>query len=190
MNRQKYAFTWLVFLLLHLTNSAKAQTDAFNLKLIGFEVQGYPTGIMPGLCLDFSKWKHAAISAKVGINIAHRKDFSGLNDDERGWGPGIGLGYRYYAGENCSGFYAGARADLWSLTIAWRDSTNFPIQGTTDLVVLMPTLELGYMFQPKKSPYRIGIGTAQGREFNLVSKGKDVGQGYITLITLKGVKYF
>lgn len=190
MNKLKYVSVWLIlFLGVNLTD-VKAQSDVFKLKQLGIEVQGYPTGIMPGICMDLTKWEHAAISTRVGFDIARRQDYSGLNDDERGWGPGFSLGYRYYAGGDCSGFYAGVRADMWWLTIAWKDSTNIPKQGSTDILVAIPTLELGYLFPFKHSPYKIGVGLSQGREFNLISNGKPVGQGYITLFTLKAVRAF
>jgi len=66
-------------------------------KKLGKEVQGCPTGIMPGICMDLSKLERATISTRVGFDIACRQAFRGLNDDER-WGPVFSLGYRCYAG--------------------------------------------------------------------------------------------
>ena len=178
---------WMVGL-----NSApiRAQTSLIAVKQVGIEVQGYPAGIMPGVCMDIGKWEHATISTRVGFDIVCRQGYSGLNDDERGWGPGVALGYRYHSGNSFSGFYAVVRADMWWLTIAWQDRSNRPNQGSTDVLVLIPTLEIGYLLPIKQTPYKIGFGIAQGREINLISLGKDVGQGYITLITCKAVKAF
>lgn len=190
MIRLVYVAVWLFLFMIVNVVQSKAQSDVLEVKQLGIEVQGYPTGIMPGICLDLSKWEHATISTRIGFDIARRQAFSGLNDDERGWGPGFSLGYRYYAGGNCNGFYVGARTDMWWLNIAWKDSSNIPKQGNSDILVAIPTVELGYVFPFKHSPFKLGVGISQGREFNLITNGKPVGQGYITLLTLKAVKTF
>jgi hypothetical protein len=100
MIRRVHNFVLILFLLVLKVDQAKAQSDVLKVKQLGIEVQGYPTGIMPDICLDLSKWVHATMSTRVGFDIARRQAFSGLNDDERGWGPGISLGYRYHASES------------------------------------------------------------------------------------------
>ena len=57
----------------------------------GFEVQVYPTGVIPGIRYEWDLSTQDQLFARVAYNFTDRSDF-GENDDESGGGPGIGLG--------------------------------------------------------------------------------------------------
>ncbi len=171
--------------------NAEAQTKAGFLNT-GIEYNYYPAGHMIGLQSELAILRnshkeafanpHHSINLRLGVNIARRKDFSGLNDDERGWGPGISVGYRYYVSKNWragyAGLYAGIRTDYWHMNIDWKDAKHNPTSGTTQIGVLQPKIELGYKWPIRQ--YDIILGLSNGFEINVISKGKDVGQGFIS----------
>lgn len=148
----------------------------------GIEIQWYPAGYQFMLTGEYSIGDAHTIQAKFGYNLARRKDFSLYNDLENGGGLGGTLGYRYYFGEENSGLYLGVRTDLWALTIDWEDADQMPNAGTTDIIVLQPTGEVGYIYNFKESPLAIGINVAAGYEINVVTKGEAVGEGAIGLL--------
>lgn len=158
-----------------LTSRAQIQPGKWSL---GLELQAYPAGVIPGITGEYSLNNASSLVFRLGANLADRKDFSGLNDHEKGWGPGGTIGYRYYF-EN-SGWYLGGRTDLWWMNIQWNDASDTPTSGTTQIGVLQPTIEGGYCFS--SNVWKLGVGTSQGFEINVISKGADVGQGFISLV--------
>ncbi|MGE0441267.1 MAG: hypothetical protein AB7S39_12345 [Gemmatimonadales bacterium] len=141
----------------------------------GFEVQVYPAGQIGAVRLDVPLQRDLLLSAYAGYDRARRGDF-GRHDDERGGGPGGGLGAALRFGR----FLVGARADVWWLGIDWSDRNPVAV-GTTDITVLQPTARLGY---------RAGLGGATllelslalGAEINVRTRGPAVGEGPILLL--------
>jgi len=68
--------------------------------------------------------------------------------------------------------------DLWFLDIDWKDDPN--LSGSTDVVVLQPTVEGGYAWW--LGPGRLELLAAVGAEINVDEDGEDVGDGAIGLI--------
>lgn len=153
--------------------------------LIGPEYNFYPAGHIIGVQAEtpFKSTPHS-FNARLAYNMSFRKDFSGLNDNEEGGGFGLSLGYRYYPLKNCSGLYTGLRTDLWNMKINWKDSSELVKEGTTKIIVLQPTFELGYLFNLGGN-WMLGTAFVNGFEINVVSKGEDVGEGWITLWQLR-----
>lgn len=163
-------------------------TQAQNTTGIGAEIQWYPAGYQFMATGEFGFKDHHAIQAKFGYNLARRQDFSPFNNSENGGGIGGTLGYRYYFGKMTTGFYLGARVDLWGLTIDWEDPKDASItqqSGTTEITVLQPTAEIGYMYAFKDSPLAIGVNAAGGWEINVVTNGLPVGEGRISLLGVR-----
>ncbi len=159
---------------------------------LGAEMQWYKAGFTFGLRSDLYYNKHENINLRVGYNLTDRQNFSQVNDDEKGGGFGLGLGYRYYFGKR-KGIYLGARADFWWLDIDWEDfneSLQIEEMGTTEVVVFQPTIEAGYQFILDRH-WIIAPAFAYGREINIITDGEDVGQDWITLIGINvGYKLF
>ena len=148
----------------------------------GVEIQWYPAGYQFMVTGEYGIGEAHAIQARLGYNLTRRKDFSPYNDLENGGGFGGTLGYRYYFGEEKNGLYLGARTDIWALTIDWEDADQLPNVGTTNITVLQPTGEIGYIYAFEESPLAIGINVAGGYEVNVVTKGEAVGEGAIGLL--------
>jgi hypothetical protein len=183
--------TLLLVFLMAATLLGKAQ-ERRTLLNAGLEYKWYPAGQMVNLQTEIAL-PHAtnqSLNASVGFNMAKRFNFSGLNDDEHGSGPGIALGYRYYFKPDKSpqGVYIGARTDLWWMNIDWIDNSHLPSSGQTRITVLQPTFELGYK-QGFKS-IDVFLGFVNGYEINVVTIGKEVGQGWITELQLGLAKRF
>lgn len=156
---------------------------------LGGEVQGYPAGVILTVNARRQLSEHGALTVRTGYNFTERDDF-GEHDDEDGGGPGFGVGYRHsFAPHSENGWLAGGRVDLWFLQVDWEDDPNgsFPNgrDGTTDVVVLQPTVEGGYGWRVGSG--RVELTLAVGAEINVHEDGEDVGEGAIGLL---GVSYF
>lgn len=149
----------------------------------GVEVQAYPAGIIPGLHLRKTISDQDVIHARLAANITDRQDF-GEHDDESGSGFGGGIGWRrIHEGSNPAspnGFHYGARLDLWSLDIDWKDPGR---SGSTDILVLQPSAEIGYGWT-HVSLGRLEATLGLGVEVNVDTQGEDVGEGAILLFGL------
>jgi hypothetical protein len=185
----KNLFILFLFLCFGHQINAQAKFVSNNISLprfnVGGEAQWYPAGLIFGLRSDLYYNKHENINLRIGYNLTDRQDFSKFNDNEKGGGFGFGVGYRYYVGKR-KGIYLGIRTDFWWLDIDWTDfneSLQIDEMGTTEVVVFQPTIEIGYQFILDKH-WIIAPAFTNGREINVISKGEDVGQGWITLIGL------
>ena len=156
----------------------QAQENTFD---VGVKGQWYPAGLIYGIQIEYQFKPHHGLHVLVGYNDTDRKDFSGLNDNEEGGGPGFSVGYRYYLKEDNSGFFGGVRTDFWFMDIDWMDANSTPTTGTTTITVFQPTFEMGYQLLINEKT-TLGAFLGLGREINIVSNGEDVGQGGITLI--------
>ncbi len=149
---------------------------------VGLEVQAYPTGVIPGIHLEWGVGSKNGVLARIGYNIVRHRDL-GVHEDERGGGFGFSLGYRRYFKENRNGFFLGARTDLWFNDVAWRDDIDLPteISGDTEVTVLQPTAEAGYVLNLNKG-WIFVPSIAFGAEININTEGAPVGEGAIVLL--------
>ena len=149
---------------------------------VGVEVQGYPAGVISALRARVELLDHFALFGYLALNITERQDF-GEHDDEDGLGFGGGLAARVYWNADRTGFHAGARLDVWSIAIDWQDTVDRQAQGTTDIVVVQPTGQLGYTFRIGDR-FLLEPTLSLGAEINVVEDGESVGQGAILLLGL------
>ena len=169
--------------LLVLAGSVQAQAPdrAF---IRGISIQAYPAGFIGNGHFAYLFNERQAVALYLGYNLTDRRDW-GRNDDEEGGGAGLGVGWRYYFQENVrrpvTGWFLGARTDLWFLNIDWRDDT-IGVTGTTDIIVLQPTAQVGYAFFPTQSRWAFDVTASLGAEINLKTDGVPVGEGAILLL--------
>lgn len=166
-----------------ISTSCAAQ---LQLKSGYWELQGYPAGKILGLTFEYGSKSNFYHHFRLGYNSTNRKDFSDFHDNEKGGGPGLSLGSRYYFMEQERlGFFAGLRTDLWYMGIKWKDykpdTKIVSRSGKSQILVFQPTIEIGYFLNVAKGPYRIGFGMSNGREINIYTKGEKVMQDWITL---------
>lgn len=145
----------------------------------GFEVQMYPTGIIPGVRYEWDVSSQDQLFARIAYNFTERSDF-GEHDDESGGGPGIGFGWRHWLNQATSEWHYGARLDVWDLEIDWEEDGPPETDGTTDIIVVQPSAELGYSWKQQDGS-RIDLTAGLGIEVNVDTDGEDVGEGVIAL---------
>lgn len=165
----------LAFLLLgSLANGQNKVTD------IGLELQVYPTGIIPGIRAEKSLNKHGVGSVRLGYQIIDHQDM-GLHDSEKGTGFGVTLGYKHYFQKYFTGLHLALRTDAWYNTLDWETETDAgKLEGTTDILVLQPTIELGWTFSLSDNIV-LTPALAAGFEKNVYTKGEPTGEGLILL---------
>lgn len=172
----------LFFYLIVLSQTALAQERKMKL---GFETQWYPAGWIFGPTSEISIRPQHQLFIKLGFNLADRHDWSGLNDNEEGYGFGGSLGYRYYIQPKAkSHFFVGTRGELYNTYINWQNDLGSPNEtnGTTQIFVYQPSFELGCRWNVQPKWYMVLSGGA-GIEINLLTKGKPVGEGGMWLVT-------
>lgn len=179
----------LLLMIMLLTSSAKnifAQT-VLPQKNIGVNLQWYPAGFIVSMHFEKFYNPQTALSFRIGGNFANRKDFSPYNENEKGNGLGAGIGYNRYFNFKKGKILLGADTDVWNMWIHWRNNIGQPNEtnGTTYTLVLQPWIEAGYFYPVGKSPVQIGITTGFGREINVITNGKEVGQGWMNSLLLK-----
>ena len=64
------------------------------------------------------------------------------------------------------------------------------ISGNTDIIVIQPTLEVGYLFLPFDSNLHISPTVSFGYEVNVRTRGEPVGEGAILLLGFQIGKRF
>lgn len=177
----------IVFVLLCIIgmNVGFGQSNAQNKKgfrELSIEVIRYPAGYINTFRVLKQLTPSTGLTIKIGYNAAKRMDF-GEHDDEKGGGPGFGLGYRYYLnGAKMEGFFLSGRVDVWFMNIDWQENRNGTVEsGDTFISVLQPTFAGGYQYLIKDK-WPIELGVAFGIEWNVISSGEDVGQGGISQI--------
>lgn len=152
-----------------------AQDDA------NFELQVYPTGIIPGIRLEKNFAQHHAAHIRVGAQFINHRGY-GKQEKEKGYGYGTSFGYKRYFSGNFKGVSLGLKCDLWQNFIRWRNLINTPAEssGKTEIYVIQPTVELGYTIL-KKSNLLITPTCAVGFEWNVKTEGQPTGEGAIIL---------
>lgn len=157
----------------------------------GPDVQAYPTGAIFGLHVYTLRLKTerfgCGVLLKGGYNLVRHRGL-GVHDDERGGGFGFAVAYhikyQFKKLPTNQGFLLRVKNDLWWNAIDWKDNIGQANEqsGTTHILVVQPTIELGYIFLFPK--WSLTPTVAVGREFNTKQRGADVGQGAILLLGL------
>ncbi|MCC6724199.1 MAG: hypothetical protein IT258_06775 [Saprospiraceae bacterium] len=172
--KNNFRFTFAFLFFASLAFSQNRVTD------IGLEFQVYPTGIIPGFRIEKSVNKYDVANARVGYQIINHRD-QGLHDDEKGSGYGLSLGYKHYFEKYFSGINLGIRTDVWFNSIDWKTTTDTgTLKGKSDIIVLQPTLELGWAFLLGDNMV-LTPAIAAGFEKNIKTKGEKTGEGLILL---------
>ncbi len=184
----KLQITILHICILALTTTLNAQEkDTSNRKevQIGAELQFYPAGFMPTITTNIFIKEHLAIRLRLGGNFADRSDFSSYNDKEKARGFGGTFGVQRYFPYWKGSFVVGIYVDGWNMWTEWKDNvgTSNPQSGTTYNFVVQPWINAGYLFQVSKQ-WNAGLTFGVGREFNVITHGEDVGEGWMGILTL------
>ena len=158
---------------------------------IGFEMQAYPTGLIPGVYIEKGWGNRNVAKLRIGYNWIRHRDL-GVQEDERGDGFGFTLGYKRYFNEEFTGFFSSAKCDIWWNSLDWKDQIGMPneISGNTDIIVIQPTLEVGYLFLPFDNNIHISPTVSFGYEVNVRTRGEPVGEGAILLLGFQIGKRF
>ena len=178
---------FILFLFLSIT--ASAQQDSLQTAPqhhIGLSAQLYPAGYILTSMGTFDLNKSSVVIARIGVNLADRKDFSPYNDNEIGWGFGATIGYRKIIAIKYGEIFGGINLDLWNMWIDWRNDIGKlkETNGKTYTFVVQPWVELGYQYMFKNTPIKVGASFGFGREINVITNGKNVGQGWMRSLTL------
>lgn len=175
------------FAVLFVFVSMNAQdSDGLKRTDLGLSLQVYPAGIIPTVNLEKYFNEKSSLVFRAGLNIVDRQDFSDFNDTEEGTGFGGSIGYRKHFSAGKGKFIAGINFDVWSLNIDWTDTVgDESIAGSTYTLVLQPWLEGGYFLPIKNTKSQLGLTLGFGREFNAISDGDEVEQGFIASIALQ-----
>ncbi len=173
-------------LLFSLNSFAQESPENTKNKIeIGAEVQGYPAGIMPMITSSFfwnEKW---AVRVRIGGNFADRQDFSDYNENEVASGFGATIGVVRYFPYKKGNFSIGAYIDFWNMWTDWKENlnTSTPTEGQTYNLVIQPWVNGGYLFNltPK---WNAGASVGFGREINVITRGENVGEGWMGIVTV------
>jgi len=154
---------------------------------VGGEFQIYPTGFIIAARYRHLFHPNLAWMGYLGANFTDRDD-EGEHDHEEGEGPGFGAALRWYLEDGGTGLYAGGRADVWFLEIDWRDDgfLFFDRAGTTDVIVLQPTGQVGWAWSLADDRFQLETGLSLGLEINVREDGEGVGDGAIILGGVSG----
>lgn len=152
---------------------------------IGTELELYPAGFIPMITSNYFLNDRWALRFRIGGNFADRQDFSGYNDDEvaKGFGGSFGI-IKYFSSWGEGQPFVGLSLDTWNMWTKWQDGlkTLDPTTGTTYNLVLQPWANVGYQY-PISSKWNAGISVGLGREINLITRGEQVGEGWIGVAT-------
>ncbi|CAH8281978.1 hypothetical protein EV196_11259 [Mariniflexile fucanivorans] len=164
-----------------------SQSDESNIKRkieIGTELQLYPVGYMPMITSNIFIKEDWALRFRLGGNFANREDFSGFNDDEVAKGFGGSFGIVKYLPYWKGNFVFGASLDAWNMWTKWKDGINtpFPTSGTTYNLVIQPWVNAGYLYN-LSNQWNTGISLGFGREINVITRGENVGEGWMGIAT-------
>ncbi|KAA3631875.1 MAG: hypothetical protein DWQ02_15740 [Bacteroidetes bacterium] len=148
---------------------------------ITFEFQAYPTGLIPGLRIEKGFGDKNAAHLRLAANLFDHRDL-GVQDEERGNGFGFTVGYKRYFKSDFKGLSLGLRNDIWFNTVDWVDNSSLGgITGTTKIVVVQPTAELGYLLEFGNNwVFTPALGF--GYEINVKTDGVPTGEGAILLL--------
>lgn len=169
--------------------NAQENIDSDNAKRMdmGITIQWYPAGIITILNTELFAGNKSSMLFRLGANFIDRRNYSPYNDNEKGKGFGGTLGYRRYFYRKYGCFIAGFNTDIWNTWINWKNNIEQAnqTQGRTYTLVIQPWIEAGYFVNINKSPFQIGLSTGFGRELNIITNGKAVGQGWINSVSIQ-----
>ena len=166
--------TTLIISFFLFTTIGKTQDFGYKTIDVGAEFLSSSKGHTATLHLAYNFPVHHALLLRAGYNSSKWKA-TGKHDNEEGNGPGASLGYRYYFLVRPHGFFLGARADVWRLTIDWRQGAT---TGKSKIWTLQPTAEIGYMILINDM-FFISPTICGGVQTNIKTDGQEVGDGFI-----------
>ena len=170
---------YLIFTCLLLVNTGLLAQSG-NVFDLGVEFQAYPTGILPGVRAELGFAEKNSVHLRVGANNFNHRDL-GVQDAESGGGLGFTLGYKRYLKTGFTGWYGGVRSDVWFNEVNWANF-NPDSFGTTDIVVIQPTAEIGHHWLIGKRGLFVTPALAFGFEINVKTEGEPTGEGAIILL--------
>ena len=178
----------LVFLFITNLSISQNQEDkkASHNSAFGVSIQVYPSGIIPTINYEYYLSESSTIQHRLGVNIINRQDYSDENDEEKGLGFGGTLGYHYHFAKTKGDFIIGVNLDVWNTWIDWNNNSNEITQtsGNSYTLVLQPWVETGYFIKLKNTS-KIGLTGGFGREINVITNGKNVGEGWIGSLSIQ-----
>ncbi len=152
---------------------------------IGVEYQYYTGGGIYKLHLAFNSKLHHSFLLSAGYNSIN-STYSDKHENEKGGGFVAGIGYRYYVLYRPHGFFIGAKADYWKMSMDW---TNALFIGNTETSFFVPALETGYMLLVNDILF-ITPTVSVGTRINLKSEVNPVKDGGIVQIGISaGIKF-
>jgi hypothetical protein len=151
---------------------------------LGTELQVYPVGYMTMITSNIFIKEDLALRFRLGGNFADREDFSGFNDDEVADGFGGSVGLVKYIPYWKGNFIFGGSLDVWNMWTDWKDGLNTPnpTSGTTYNLVIQPWVNAGYLYN-LSNKWNAGISIGLGREINVITRGENVGEGWMGIAT-------
>jgi len=174
----KSTLTLLLFIFLAGTLSAQSEgRPVYKYFDVGFELQAYPTGVIPGIRLEKYLNSFSSVSFRLGYQLIDHRDL-GVQENEEGSGYGGSIAYRTFFGSCHRGLSLAVRGDLWFNKIDWENEMN---TGTSNITVIQPTLMGEYAFRPNKS-ISITPSLSFGWEWNVHTDGEPTGEGSILLV--------
>lgn len=169
-----------------IKTTAQKQDTLPDSRALGVSIQHYPAGIIS--CLTFENYisQKASLMFRLGLNYADRQDFSPYNDNEKGKGFGGSMGYRRHFELKKGQIVGGLHCDIWNMWINWKNDIGEPnyTEGQSYTLVIQPWIEGGYLLNLKSLPIQVGITTGFGREINVITEGKAVGQGWMNSLLI------
>ena len=127
----------------------------------------------------------SALYTRIGINVFDHRDL-GVQAEETGSGYGLSLGYKRYFNDHQDAWRLGIKNDIWFNSVDWENDASS--MGTTDIVVVQPTVEVSYVFN--KGAFMIVPSLAFGLEWNVKTDGEPTGEGPIGLLGVMICKNF
>lgn len=183
MNIKNIAITLVIALFTcnHIAMAQAVEEEHANEPTLGLGLQVYPTGFMPSLQFEHPLSDHGLLQVRAGLNIFDHRDL-GKQDEEIGSGFGGSLGYKHFFNDEATKWSLMLKTDVWFNTVDWRNDLMSPSPeiGTTDIVVLQPTLELGYTLMLTDHLF-VTPSLAFGLEWNVQTEGEPMGEGPILL---------
>lgn len=168
----------VLFVVIFQSNPVCAQSTTD----VSFEFQAYPTGLIPGFRIEKSLSAKSTLHLRLAYQFIDHRDL-GVHQNEEGSGFGFTLGFNKFLKHYYEKWHFGIRNDIWFNTIDWESSIGTaPVPfGTTDIIVVQPTAQIGYLFDFNKSWF-ITPTVSFGYEVNVRTEGEPTGEGAILLI--------
>ena len=175
------------FIILFFLSQIVAHTQSRSLSL---ELQAYPTGFISGITYEHYLGSSSSLSFRLGANPFDHRDL-GVHDGEEGRGFGGSIGYKKYLRTDRMKWFWSIRSDVWKNEVDWFDieASNDRITGTTSILVLQPTVSLGYSLITLQHIY-ISPSLSFGYEWNVKTEGQPTGEGSIILLGISIGKRF